>query len=72
MMGSFQFGLDSLPVAAAMMQFKPPAASTIADSVDQLYLFLTGITIFFSVLIFSIIFYFMLKYRRKSPGESGT
>ena len=32
---------------------------------------LTGITLFFTVLIFSIIFYFMLKYRRKSPDEIG-
>jgi len=61
MMGFLQSGLDSLPGVAAMMQFKPPAASSIADSVDQLYLMLTGITIFFSVLIFSIIFYFMSR-----------
>ncbi len=60
MMGFLQSGLDSLPAVTAMMQFKPPAASSIADSVDQLYLMLTGITIFFSVLIFSIIFYFLL------------
>src|SRR5271155_3049241 len=72
MMGFSQFGFDSLAALLAFMQFKPAAASSIANSVDQLYLFLSGITIFFSVLIFSIIFYFMLKYRRKSPGESGT
>jgi cytochrome c oxidase subunit II len=72
MMGSLQSGFDSSAALTAMMQFKPPAASTIANGVDQLYLFLTGITLFFSVLIFSIIFYFMLKYRRKSPGETGT
>jgi cytochrome c oxidase subunit II len=69
MTGFFQSGVEAL----ALMQnpFQPAAASTIADSVDQLYYLLSGITIFFSVLIFSIIFYFMLKYRRKSPGESG-
>jgi cytochrome c oxidase subunit II len=72
MMGSLQSGFDSSAALTAMMQFKPPAASTIANGVDQLYLFLTGITLFFSVLLFSIIFYFMLKYRRKSPGETGT
>jgi cytochrome c oxidase subunit 2 len=71
MMGFLQSGFESLAAVAAMMQFKPPAASSIANGVDQLYLFLTGITIFFSVLIFSIIFYFMLKYRRKSPGQTG-
>jgi cytochrome c oxidase subunit 2 len=72
MMGFSQFGLDSLPALLAFMQFKPAAASSIADDVDQLYLFLSGITVFFAVLIFSIIFYFMLKYRRKSPDQSGT
>lgn len=48
---------------------QPPVASSIAEGVDQLYLLLTGITLFFSVLIFSIIFYFMIKYRRRSEGE---
>jgi len=52
--------------------FQPSAASSIANSVDQLYYLLSGITAFFTVLIFSIIFYFMIKYRRKSEGESGT
>ncbi len=70
-MGFLQSGFESLAAVAAMMQFKPPAASSIANGVDQLYLFLTGITIFFSVLIFSIIFYFMLKYRRKSLDQTG-
>jgi cytochrome c oxidase subunit II len=71
MMGFLQSGFELL---AAMQSnpFQPPAASSIANSVDQLYYLLSGITIFFAVLIFSIIFYFMLKYRRKSPDESGT
>ncbi len=47
---------------------QPPAASSIAGSVDRLYYFLTGVTAFFTVLIFSIIFYFMIKYRRR-PGK---
>ena len=36
---------------------------------DQLYFFLTAVTLFFTALIFSIIFYFMIKYRRRSPDE---
>jgi cytochrome c oxidase subunit II len=70
MTGFLQSGFQAL----ALMEnpFQPAAASSIADSVDQLYYLLSGITIFFSVLIFSIIFYFMLKYRRKAPGQSGT
>jgi cytochrome c oxidase subunit II len=71
MMGSIQSGFEMLAFLQAT-GFQPPAASTIANSVDQLYYLLSGITIFFSVLIFSIIFYFMLKYRRKAPGEEGT
>ncbi len=53
-----------------MIPLQPPAASSIADDVDQLYLVLTGITLFFTVLIFSIIFYFMMKYRRRSEDET--
>ena len=69
MMGFLQSGF---PMVALMDNpFQPAAASSIADSVDQLYYLLSGITIFFSGLVFSIIFYFMLKYRRKTPEQSG-
>ncbi len=57
------------PVAAWMIPLQPPAASTIAQGVDQLYLFLTAISVFFTVLIFGAIFYFMVKYRRRSEDE---
>jgi len=68
-MGLLQSGWN-LQVAAAMIPLQPPSASTISGGVDQLYYLLTGITLFFSVLIFSIIFYFMVKYRRRSPDEA--
>jgi cytochrome c oxidase subunit II len=51
------------------LPFQPEQASTIARSVDHLYYFLTAITLFFTALIFLIIFYFMIKYRRRSPDE---
>jgi cytochrome c oxidase subunit II len=54
---------------AAMIPLQPPQASSIAGEIDQLYYVLTGITLFFTVLIFSIIFYFMVKYRRRSKDE---
>jgi cytochrome c oxidase subunit II len=54
---------------AAILQLQPPAASSIAGEIDQLYYLLSGITLFFTVLIFSIIFYFMVKYRRRSKDE---
>lgn len=65
MTGIAQFGL----ALAALIPIHPPAASTIAEGVDQLYYFLTGISIFFSVLIFTLIFYFMIRYRRRSDEE---
>jgi cytochrome c oxidase subunit II len=69
MMGFFQLGVDGLANLAAMIPLQPPAASSIAAGIDRLYFVLTGITLFFSVLIFSIIFYFMVKYRRRSDDE---
>jgi cytochrome c oxidase subunit II len=51
------------------LPFQPEQASTIAKSVDYLYYVLTAITLFFTALIFLIIFYFMIKYRRRSPDE---
>ena len=36
---------------------------------DHLYFFLTVITLFFTILIFGTIFFFMIKYRRRSPDE---
>src|SRR6266705_191715 len=48
---------------------QPEQASTIARSVDHLYYFVTAITLFFTFVIFLTIFYFMLKYRRRSPEE---
>ena len=51
------------------LPFQPEQASTIARSVDNLYFFLTAITLFFTGLIFLTIFYFMIKYRRRSEDE---
>jgi cytochrome c oxidase subunit II len=49
--------------------FRQPEASSIAPAVDHLYWFLTAVLLFFTVLIFLLIFYFMIKYRRRSPDE---
>jgi len=51
------------------LPFQPEQASTIARSVDNLHFFITAVTLFFTFLIFSIIFYFMIKYRRRSPDD---
>jgi cytochrome c oxidase subunit 2 len=54
-----------------MMDFPlfPERASTIAGSVDAVYFVLVAITVFFSVLIFGLVFYFAIKYRRRRPDE---
>ena len=48
---------------------RPDQASTIAQGVDYLYYFLTAIDLFFTAVIFLIIFYFALRYRRRSEHE---
>ena len=47
----------------------PDQASTIAPSVDYLLYYLLAVSAFFVVLIFSAIFYFAIKYRRRSDTE---
>ena len=49
----------------------PEAASTIAARVDNLYFFLIGITVFFSLLIAGLIVYYAVRFRRRSPREIG-
>ena len=51
--------------------FFPEIASTMAARVDALYLFLVGLTAFFTLLIFALFIVFMVKYRRKDPNEIG-
>jgi cytochrome c oxidase subunit 2 len=49
--------------------FVPESASTISGRVDALYFYLSGVTLFFSVLISSVLIFFVIKYRRRSPFE---
>jgi len=51
------------------LPFQPEQASSIAEGVDRLYIFLTVITLFFTAIIFATIFYFAVKYRRRSDDE---
>ena len=46
----------------------PEQASTIAEGVDSLYFFLVGISVFFSLLIFTLVFVFAIVYRRRSEN----
>jgi cytochrome c oxidase subunit II len=65
----FQLLFDSGCSIAALIPLHPPAASSIANDVDRLHYTLTAITLFFTVLIFTVIFLFMIKYRRRSEDE---
>jgi cytochrome c oxidase subunit 2 len=45
----------------------PPSASTVAGNVDWILYFVTAITVFFTLLIFALMIYFVVRYRHK-PG----
>jgi cytochrome c oxidase subunit 2 len=47
----------------------PEQASTFAPDVDHLLYFLLAVTAFFSLAIFCSIFYFAIRYRRRSESE---
>jgi len=49
--------------------FIPESASTISGRVDALYFYLSGVTLFFTVLISGVLIFFVIKYRRRSPFE---
>lgn len=45
--------------------FLPPSASTFSPEVDSLLVFITGVSLFFIVVIFTAIIIFLIKYRHK-------
>jgi cytochrome c oxidase subunit 2 len=49
--------------------FIPESASTVSGKVDALYFYLSGVTVFFSLLIGSVLVFFVIKYRRRTPFE---
>ncbi len=49
----------------------PPQASTMAGRVDAIYTFAVALTIFFSILIATLVLGFFVRYRRKRPNEIG-
>jgi cytochrome c oxidase subunit 2 len=61
--------MEGLAVMLQGIPIHPEQASSIAREVDLLHYVLTAITLFFTVVIFLIIFYFMIRYRRRSPDE---
>ena len=49
--------------------FTPEQASTVSGEWDALYGYVMAITVFFTVLVVVLIFYFAVKYRRRDPLE---
>jgi cytochrome c oxidase subunit 2 len=48
----------------------PVQGTAYAGQVDQLYLFLIWVTIFFFLLVAGLVTYFVFKYRRRGPNDS--
>jgi cytochrome c oxidase subunit 2 len=63
------FTMISAALSVYWLQLRPTPASTSASSFDHIFFFLTGVTLFFTVLIFTTIFVFMIRYRRRSEQE---
>jgi cytochrome c oxidase subunit 2 len=53
----------------ANLPFFPVQASTLAESVDLLYVFLIGVSMFFGLLIATLLVVFAVRFRRRSPYE---
>ncbi|HEX8287560.1 MAG TPA: cytochrome c oxidase subunit II [Pyrinomonadaceae bacterium] len=51
--------------------FFPEQASTFAWEVDALYFYVTGIAIFFTILIVAAVFYFSIRYREREKYAAG-
>src|SRR6266540_891287 len=49
--------------------FIPEGASTVSGKVDALYFYLSGVTVFFTLLISGVLTFFVIKYRRRTPFE---
>ena len=47
----------------------PDSASTLSWKVDALYFYLSGVTLFFALLISSVLIFFVIRYRRRTPYE---
>ncbi len=47
----------------------PERASTFSWSVDALYFYLSGVTLFFTLLISGVLIFFVIRYRRRTPYE---
>ena len=49
----------------------PTQASTIAPEVDALFLFIAGVVLVFTLLVFALVIVFAVRYRRRSEADTG-
>lgn len=49
--------------------FVPESASTLSGEVDAVYFYISGVTVFFTVLISAVVIFFVIRYRRRNPFE---
>jgi len=49
--------------------FVPESASTLSGEVDAVYFYISGVTVFFTVLISVVVIFFVIRYRRRNPFE---
>ena len=47
----------------------PESASSFSWKVDALYFYLSGVTLFFTLLISAVLIFFVIRYRRRTPYE---
>src|ERR1041384_2810853 len=47
----------------------PESASTLSGDVDAVYFYVSGVTVFFCTLIWLVIFFFIVRYRRRNAFE---
>jgi len=47
----------------------PESASSFSWKVDALYFYLSGVTLFFTLLISAVLIFFIIRYRRRTPYE---
>lgn len=51
--------------------FFPEVASSIAQSVDNYYFYMIAVSVFFSVLVFTLVIYFSVKFQRRQDTDTG-
>src|SRR5947207_8020677 len=47
----------------------PESASTLSGEVDALYFYISGVPVFFTMLISLVVIFFVIRYRRRNPFE---